>query len=838
MASFGGSIKLTGADEYRNALKQITQSLRETGSELTAVASRYDANDRSLDTLNKKTSEMSAVLSKQVKAYDDLKAAYDSFSAKVSAQAQEHSKLVQTYESEKQKLEEIKRTSGETSKEYQDQQAKVTELANAVAKSSQNMSENETALSKMRTQLNQAETTVNKTTKEIDELGNETEESGEKAKKGGEGYTVFKNILANLGTQAINSALNGLKSLGGAIINVGKQAVSSYAEFEQLEGGVQSMFGGMEKGAEQINKVMELSENAWKDLTMSQNDYITAFNSTYPLMKNDIEDQNEAIEATNRIMTLNSDLANTFGYSMETASNAINWALKGNYSYLDNLNIGIKGTKEGFLEAAQSVGYTVKSVDELSSSDILDVLEKCADKYGVLGKTADEASGTIQGSTKMMKASWQNLLTGMASGTGDIGSLVKDLVNSISAVATQILPIVRNVIEGVGDLVNELLGGEFFPELLTLLVESITELLPDLLATVNTVVSSLIDVLPQISEALGTLIPDIVNMLLSMLPQLLDVGIQVILNIVNGITQAIPQLAAQLPTIITTIINTLIANIPAVLNAAIQLLMALVNAIPVIIEQLVDNLPTIIDTIITTLLDNLPMLLEACIKLFMALVEAIPKVVIELVKVLPTVVSSTVKTLWDNRGKILEAGKNMLLNIRDGIINNLSELMTKVKEIPQKAKDWILEGIQKLKDVGDNFVKGIWEGISNGLGWIKGKLKEWVGNVVDFCKKILGIKSPSKVMADQVGTYMAEGIGMGFADEMQNVEKQMQDAIPTSFDTDLSVNGALGSIGSGSSSYDSMLNAFKEALSDMKIELDDEIAGKFVERTVARAIYN
>ena len=108
MASFGGSIKLTGADEYKSALKQITQSLRETGSELTAVASRYDKNDSSLSTLKAKTTELNAVLEKQQQAYSTLKGAYDSFSAKVNEQATQHQKLVQEYEQEKQKLEEVR----------------------------------------------------------------------------------------------------------------------------------------------------------------------------------------------------------------------------------------------------------------------------------------------------------------------------------------------------------------------------------------------------------------------------------------------------------------------------------------------------------------------------------------------------------------------------------------------------------------------------------------------------------------------------------------------------------------------------------------------------------
>ena len=335
MASFGGSIKLTGADEYKNALKQITQALKETGSELTAVASRYDNNDKSLSTLNKKTTEMSSVLEKQKKAYDDLKSAYDSFSAKVSSQAQEHNKLVQTYEAEKEKLEQIKRTSGETSKEYQDQQAKVTELASAVAKSSQNMADNENALSRMKTQLNQTETTVNKTTKEIDELGNETEESGEKAKKSSEGYTVFKNILANLGTQAINSALNGMKKLGSAFVNVGKQALESYGEYEQLKGGVETLF------KDSADTILEYSQDAYRTAGMSANEYMSTVTSFSASLIQSLDgDTQKAVEYSDRAITDMSDNANKMGTDMGMLQNAYQGFAKQNYTMLDNLKLG------------------------------------------------------------------------------------------------------------------------------------------------------------------------------------------------------------------------------------------------------------------------------------------------------------------------------------------------------------------------------------------------------------------------------------------------------------------------------------------------------------------
>lgn len=335
MASFGGSIKLTGADEYKNALKQISQSLRETGSELTAVASRYDKNDSSLSSLRAKTLEMNGVLAKQVQAYNNLKGSYDTFSAKVSQQAQAHDKLVQTYEKEKQELENIRKASGESSQAFQDQQAKVNNLASAVAKSSQNMNENQIALSKMKTQLNQAETTVNKTTKEIDELGNETEESGEKAKRGAEGYTVFKNILANLGTQAINSALNGLKSLGGAFINVGKQALESYADYEQLVGGVETLF----KDSAPI--VQKYADEAYKTAGLSANDYmetVTSFSAS--LLQSLNGDTKKSAEVANRALIDMSDNANKMGTDMSMIQNAYQGFAKSNYTMLDNLKLG------------------------------------------------------------------------------------------------------------------------------------------------------------------------------------------------------------------------------------------------------------------------------------------------------------------------------------------------------------------------------------------------------------------------------------------------------------------------------------------------------------------
>lgn len=254
-------------------------------------------------------------------------------------------------------------------------------------------------------------------------------------------------------------------AVGTAMVTLGKKSLDAYADYEQLFGGIQALF---DNNAAAQEKVVATGTKAWQDLTMSQNDYYKSFMSSYPLIKASIEDQNAAIDTTNRLLALEADLANTFGGDVSNYANAINWALKGTYSYLDNLNIGIAGTAAGFLEAANNSGLfdkKLKSLDELTSDQKLAVLEHYAEQYGVLGRTAAEAAGTIQGSTLMMKAAWQNLLIGFADETQDVSVLVEDLLTSCVTVAKNVVPRIVQIFQGILDAVPEIVEqvkGYFF----------------------------------------------------------------------------------------------------------------------------------------------------------------------------------------------------------------------------------------------------------------------------------------------------------------------------------------------------------------------------------------
>ena len=564
----------------------------------------------------------------------------------------------------------------------------------------------------------------------------------------------FKEGLNKVGSVAKGVAVGvgaSIGAIGAGLTAIIKQSIDSYAEYEQLVGGVESMFGGIEKGAEQINNVISKANGAWKDLTMSQNDYYNTFNSTYPLMKNDIEDQNEAIEKTNRLMTLESDLANTFGYSMETASTAVNWALKGVFSYIDNLNIGIKGTQEGFLEAANSVGYMVDDISELSSSDILDILEKVADKYGVLGKTAEEARTTIQGSTKMMRSAWSNLLNGIADDNADFDKLVGDFVEAVGYSFDNLLPRIMTALKGIGELI---------PRLLDILTEHLPELIEGLQNILNSLMTSIVNLLPKIAPFITQIILTIVQLITNNLPAILQAGITILVTLIKGITEALPELIPTMVQVILDIVDILLDNIDLIIECGIQLLVALIEGIMNALPELIARLPEIIIKINNTLIKLSPQLWSAALRIMMALIE--------------------------------------------GMIRNIPTLISKIPQIIKSMVNAFMQGVVDFVNIGKNLIKGIGDGFSKSKDYVINKVKSIGNSIKNAFTKFFKIASPSKLMRDVVGKRLPQGIAVGIEadtdkaldsiDKMNNeIYDRMKQAVNMETGT-MSFSGTAGSV--------------------------------------------
>lgn len=840
MAGFGGAVKLTGESEYRKAIQQITQDLSKMSGALKTQAADFSASGSSMKNAEQRQKELNESIKAQQAALANAKNAYAQYSVALQTQQQRHSALSKEYNKAVAELDRIGKASGTTSAEYKKQEQAVEQLAQELAESNANMNESKEAMSRLKVEINNASKTIDKATQEIDELGKEAEDSGSQAEKASEGFTVFKAILANLATQAINTAINGLKNLGRAFVDVGKQAIGSYAQYEQLEGGVKKIFGD-----EMANEVMTNAQKAFKTAGMSANEYmenVTSFSAT--LLQGLGDDTSKAANYADKAMRQMSDNANTFGTDMSSIQHAYQGFAKGNFTMLDNLKLGYSGSasemarlinESGVLGDAMEV--TAETVKDVPFHTMIDAIEKTQEKMGIMGTTAHEAAKTIEGSTGSMKAAWQNMLTGIADENANFEQLASDFIGTLitedgkGGVIGTLVPRIATVITGMSNAISTML-----PMLIQQVVPLIEQNLPIIISAVEQALRTIVGVFPQIIPVISGLIPQIVSTIITLLPEIIDAGIQIIISLVEGIKDAIPVLVKALPELITKICNTIIENLPAIIDVALELIKALAQGILEAIPELIAVIPDIIISLVDTLLSNIPVIIDAGIELLTSLVDNLPAIITGIVNAIPRIITGLVSAITNNIPQIISAGVRLLISL----VQNLPAIIAGVvKAIPQIIKgivSAIIQSVPQIAKAGGDLIRGLWQGIKDMGSWIWDKIKGFCSGIVNKIKGFFGIKSPSKLFHDVIGENLALGIGEGFSDEMKNVSAEMVDAIPKDFDVQASVNGS-SDTNMNYSSFDRMVDAFKEALEGVKIELDDEVAGHFVDKTVTRIIY-
>jgi phage-related protein len=915
MAGFGGAVKLTGANEYKNALAQITQSLKTVSAEMKATSSAFASGDKSQKDILMSTKELKTALEQQKSALSTLKGQLSQMTAEYQKTGQKHQALVKEYESEKTKLLEIEKTLGTSSNEYKNQQKVVADLEQEVTKSSKAYDAQGKAVNDMRTRTANAETTVNQTAKALDDLSEEALRAGASAEKGGDGFTVMKGVLADLASKAVQSAIQGLKNLGSAIVDVGKQSYNLYAQNEQLVGGVETLFG------ESADKLIEYANQAYKTAGLSANDYMeqaTSFSAT--LLQGLGGDTAKAVEYADLAIRDMSDNANKMGTDMSMIQNAYQGFAKDNYSMLDNLKLGYGGTQEEMARLindsgvlGDSIKVNAKTVKDVPFDKIIEAIHKTQQEIGITGTTAEEAAGTIEGSTKAMQAAWENLLVGIASGDADISGLTDDLVRQVVTMGKNMIPRIKEIISGMGELVtavwNEVIPAlaEEFPQLQPIvdamnwikenadyIIAGLAGILAGFVAfkTVS-FITGLVSAVQGLFAAIQAGIPimQALNLTLNMSPiGLIVSGITALvaafavlwntsdgfrqfwIDLWNNIKEAFSNVWEAITGFFTT---TLPETLGAVKDKILEWKDNVVDffkQIPPKISEMIKNAVTFLKQLPYNLGLIVGQALGHLVKFgadaWIWVTTKIPEIINGIVKFfseLPnkiwTWLQNTfekIKTWGSNAiAKAKETGKEFVENVVNFVKdlpnkvwtwlqNTITKVGTFAKDIASKAKegaknmfDNIVNGIKSLpdtiKDVGKNIVEGLWNGITGAGEWLLKKVKEFAKGVLDGMKEALGIKSPSRLFRDQVGKNIALGVGEGFEQEMKNVASQMNDAIPTSFDTDVTV-GSSRSTGSGYA-FDSMVSAFKEALYQVKIEMDDEQMGKFIDKTVTRLVY-
>lgn len=366
---------------------------------------------------------------------------------------------------------------------------------------------------------------------------------------------------------------------GTAIVAVSKQAMAAYADYEQLVGGAELMFGGA------YDFIADKAKNAYSTVQMSQNEYLRQVNGFATGLKTALGgNEQAAAELADKIINAEADVVAATGNSQEAVQNAFNGIMKSNYTMLDNLQIGITPTKEGFQDVIDKVNewnaangrateYQIENLADCQSA-LVDYIEM----VGMQGYASREAADTIQGSVASMKGAWENLLTGIADDNANFSELTSSFVDSVVTVGGNIIPRVNVIIQGLTQLITEA-SQTIIPMAVQILLENLPSIVAAGMDLITALVNGVLDNIDLLISCVLELVDTIVDKLIENLPTLVDGGIKLIVALAGGLIEALPQLAAKVPQIIQTIVKSLISGIPDILSVGKDLIRGLWDGI-------------------------------------------------------------------------------------------------------------------------------------------------------------------------------------------------------------------------------------------------------------------
>lgn len=584
-------------------------------------------------------------------------------------------------------------------------------------------------------------------------------------------------------------AKGGLAVIGGAVAGVAtafgvmtKNALDSYASLEQNIGGIETLF------KDSSQKVIDSAKNAYKTAGLSANAYmetVTSFSAS--LLQSLGNDTKKAADYADRAIIDMSDNANKMGTSMEMIQNAYQGFAKQNYTMLDNLKLGYGGTASEMYrlmqdaaklngEFANTAKFSLDSKGHLEANfaDITEAIHIVQTEMGITGTTAKEASETISGSIATAKGAFDNFLNG----TGSPDALAESFITAG-----------KNILRGLGEIVPRLL--QTLPEVKNLIQENLVNSLSG-------------DNLQKVVETGKNLAASIVRGITENTPILVQKGFELLSNLVNGFVKAIPAALPKILDFTQGIGDKLAEAAPVMIQKGFELLQKLVEGIVTAVPILIARVPEIISTFANIINDNFPTILMKGVQLLgqlvMGLIQAIPTLIANMPKIIRAIVDTLMAFQWLNLGRniikflgdgigamkdfvvkkgfeVLTGLKNTLMNLPSalanigksamhGLGNTISGLVSYVKTAALKIVSGIESAILtlpgKMLSIGKNIVQGLWDGISDMTGWVISKIQGFGESVLGGIKDFFGIKSPSRLMRDEVGKYMAQGIGVGF----------------------------------------------------------------------------
>lgn len=577
---------------------------------------------------------------------------------------------------------------------------------------------------------------VDKTKKDLKDTTNTAKEESSKIEKA-------VNKTGEIASKVGKLAVKGVAAAGAAIGTITKFAVSSYSEYEQLAGGVETLFGAqglsLKKYAQSIGQTVEQARGkydqliqaqtevmnnakvAYKTAGMSANDYMNTITSFAAALKQSTANETEAAKVANQTVIDMADNANKMGTNMEDIQNAYQGFSKQNYTMLDNLKLGYGGTKsemERLLQNAEKLTGIHYDINNLS--DVYNAIHEIQKNLGITGTTAKEAMKTIDGAMKMTKASWDNLLTGLADPKQAVGPLISEFAKSLGILAKNVTPKIKEVFDA---LPNALI--QITPQLMNMIID----LAPSLILAAINLVAGLIGALPgiispifsQLSSLIGSgMIDKIGQSISSNMPTLISKGLDMLLQFSQAVLTYLPVLVGMGMKLIFYLVQGLMSALPT-----------LISKVPTIIANLADAFSNSAQTIFAWGVKIIAEIIKGLVMSIPSLIANIPKIIYAIFAVWNAI-------NWWNLGKGLINGiKNGITsmggsltstakNLFESLKNSVSNIFNNIKKVIESpifgAKTKVLAIIGELQNgvrVGFNFIKShassVWNGIKNAI---------------------------------------------------------------------------------------------------------------------------
>lgn len=779
MSSFGGTVKLTGESEYQKALKEISGNLKLLNSEMKFTTSLYDKNDKSVESLASQNEVLNRKIAEQENKVKVLKDA----------------------------LAQAKNETGENSATTNKWQIKLNEAQAELNKLNRDVQNNEKA-------MQEATNTTNDESKAVKDFGEEAEKSGEKA------LTMGDIIKANLISDAIKSGLkalaNGIKSIGSAMTD----SISAGTEYADNILTLSTQTGLSTDTLQKYTAVSELADVSIETFTSS-------LAKTTKAMSEAKDGSSKYVEAYEqlgiKVTDANGNLRDNEDVYWETVD-----ALKGisNETERDALAMELFGKKAQDLNPIVSMG----------SSGFKDLEEKASDMGAVLSGKGLEALGSLDDQMQIFQST--------------MGSTKNILASAFAPALTTAMSGINGLAGSFNGLISAVISGDEGG------VEGAMTQVKD---QINGLIENLSNSAPQILEIVQQLLFTLIETLTQNLPTILSKGAEMIGSLLQGIANAIPSLIPTVLSAIQTFLNVIMENLPTIIEMGCKMLVSLITGIADMMPELI---PTIIDALILcveTILDNLDKLVDAGIEMILSLAEGLINAIPKLIDKIPVIIEKLLMAIVNNLPKIVSMGVELLVELAVGLVKGIPKLIAKAPQIVADLIKAIGKGLGDVVAVGKAICEGIWEGIKGLAGWLWDKVCSWCEDLWNGILDFFGIASPSKQMK-WVGKMMVDGMAISIdenGDEAVDSAMQMSENVMSAFETINSdgISSAMADIGnaipseigteisatyngnSQMSTYDMMVSAFKTALTDVKVVMDDREMGGFITNTVERVVF-